>query len=476
MMKRLSAAAAAALALFTASAGAQTPPRDQPLDGRAALADVTLARKALSDIHAGYDRYTPAEELDVLWNALEMRAAAGMTRGDLYLEISRILAAIRCDHTKAEIPDDFEADRNARPTYLPFRFKIFDGRMYVVKAADGVDLNRRDEILTIDGEPVKTLIDAVSAVFPVDGDTDFIKEPSISDFGEFVGPAFEHFMPYLRPIASQATITVRRYADGSEDAMVADRLTFDAYAAVTGEERFSANFVDAIRYEPVGDDAAYLAVDTFINYRKPVSPDKIYRPIFERLADEGRTKLILDLRRNGGGSTDAQVGLVRWIAREPMQQADAVWTRATSIDPAVKEHLSSWQKAALSPKPEWFRDLGNGYHEIVSRRAGAPGGPLKPKKGAFTGDLVLLTSYDNASGVTHLLAVLKAAGRGVFIGEPTGGSASGATAGILAYLTLPESKIRVRIPLQRTMIAGRDQFNPRLGIEPDVVVVDTLES
>lgn len=450
-------------------------PRDQMLTAEQTLADVALTRHALEDIHAGYDRYTERAVLDALWAELLSDSEEGMTRGQLYLRLSEILATIRCDHTKAEIPDDFEADRNVRPIYLPFRFKLFDDRMYVSEVAEGIPLTREDEILSIDGESVDTLARKVSQYFPVDGDTDYVKESSISDFGEFHGPAFEHFMPYLQDIASVAILSLR-HKDGTEEEVIVKRLTFDDYSAITGEKRFSRNFADAVRYEPLGTDAAYLAVDTFVNYRKPVNPDKIYRPIFEKMSAEGRTKLILDLRQNGGGSNDAQQGLVRWIIKEPLQQAEAVWTLTNAIDEELKPYLSTWEKAALNPDPEWFEDIGKGYYKIVSRQAGAPDGPLIPKEDAFEGELVLLTSTDNASGVTHLLASFKAAGRGTFIGEPTGGSATGATAGIILFLNLPESGITVRVPLQRTIIANTAQFNPRLGVQPDILAADTKES
>lgn len=480
-LSQLTGAAIASLFLASIGVGASAepsdaiPPRDEPLTVEAALEDIALARRALSSLHAGYDRYTSSDTLDAQWEATIRQAEAGMTRGELYLEMSRLLAMIRCDHTKAEIPDDFETYRDEVALYLPFRFKLFDGRMYVTVAGEGVPLAREDEIIAVDGEPVSGLLADLYPLFPVDGDTDFVKEPSVSDFGEFYGPAFEHFMPFLRPIEPMATVTVRRNTGGTERLSV-QRLTFSDYSALTGEKRFSSNFRDAIRYAPLGDDAAYLAVDTFVNYRTPIEPDLIYQPIFQRMKAEGRTRLILDLRKNGGGSTDAQVGLVKWIAREPISQAEAVWTRAAVIDDDLKPYLRTWDQAALNPKPEWFEPLRNGYYKIIAPQAGAPGGPLAPKEGSFTGDLVLLTSTDNASGVTHLLAALRGADRGTFVGEPTGGAATGATAGILLTMTLPNSEIRVRIPLQRTIMANAEKFDPRLGIVPDILAPDTKES
>ena len=450
-------------------------PRDVRLSAAAAAVDMALAREALETIHAGYDRYTSRAVLDAQWASLEAEAVDGMTHGELYLGVSRVLAAIRCDHTKAELPASMKAARKIEPTYLPFRYRFFSGRMFVTQAGAGVDLAAKDEVLSIDGQAITDLIAAVSAVFPVDGDTDHVKEHSISSFGEFMGPAFEHFMPFLYAINADAELTVRR-ANGLEESLRVRRLNFDDYAAITGERRFGANFVDAVRFETLGQDSAYLAVDTFINYRKPIKPDRIYKPIFEQLHREGRTKLIIDLRRNGGGSDDAAWGLFRWLISEPVQPTPEIWTRFDRISPELRNNLSTWEPRALRPDPGWFEKLDDSYYKVVAKKAGAPGRPLKPKRGAFGGEVVMLTSYDNASGVTHLLAALRGVDRATFIGEPTGGAATGATAGIIAFLTLPESGIRVRIPLQRTIIANGSKLDSRGGIQPDIEVLQTLES
>ena len=481
-MRRLSrycVAPAILVAMLTVSghscAAAADSPRDVRLSGLAVTADLALARAALETIHAGYDRYTNRAVLDAQWASLEADATDGMTRGELYLSISRLLATVRCNHTKAELADDMKAARKSEPTYLPFRYRFFDGRMYVTQAADSVDLAAKDEVLKVDGQTVSKLIADVSALFPVDGDTDYVKEHLIASFGEFMGPAFEHFMPFLYAIRSDAELTVRR-VNGREEVLSVGRLTFDDYAAITDEKRFSANFVDAVRFETLGQDAAYLAVDTFINYRRPVRPDSIYKPIFEQLHRDGRSKLIVDLRRNGGGSDDATWDLFRWLIREPVQPTPEIWTRFTSINPELVEHLSTWEPRALRPDPGWFDKLDERYYRVVAKKAGAPGKPLKPKRGAFDGKVVMLTSYDNASGVTHVLSALRGVDRATFIGEPTGGASTGATAGVIAFLTLPESKIRVRIPLQRTVMANADKLDPRGGIRPDIEVVRTLAS
>ncbi|MEL7311061.1 MAG: S41 family peptidase [Pseudomonadota bacterium] len=464
-----------AFLLLPSVAMSQTAAARQQLDAQATLADIDLAEQALSALHAGYDRYLAREALDQLWSDVRARSQDGLTRGELYFHISRVLAEIRCDHTKAELPKDIEDERQRAPLYLPFRFQFFERRMYVTQAAEGIALDRGAEIVSIDGRPVADLIDAVSSVFPVDGDTDYIKAHSIANFGEFMGPAFEHFMPFVYTLKPDAELQLRGEG-GDLRTLVVPRIGFEAYAGITGEARYSRNFVDAVRFETLGDDAGYLAVDTFINYRKPVDPDDLYAPVFKRMREEGRDKLIIDLRRNGGGSNDAAWGLFRWLINAPIQPTPEIWTRFDRIEPELREHLSTWDERVLKPKPRWFRQIDNGYYKLVSKLAGAPWRKMKPKRGAFDGEIIMLTSYDNASGVTHLLSALKGIDRAMFVGEPTGGASTGATAGYIAFLTLPNSAIKIRIPLQRTIMANSDRLDPRGGIRPDVEVLQTRES
>ncbi|MEO0463913.1 MAG: S41 family peptidase [Pseudomonadota bacterium] len=455
-------------------AGAQpslaASPRDAALSDAQIREDLDLARRTLEQMHPGYTRYTSAETLDALWVEGEAQALAQGTRGGVYLAVSRLLARIRCDHTKAELPGDFEEARQSEPLYLPFRYAIFDKRMIVTNPG-ATGLVRGEIVSAIDGEPVADIIDKVFALFPVDGDTDHIKGESVSEFGEFLGPAFEHFYPFLYETSGAVTLTL---GDGREVSL--DRLTYPDFAAITGQKRFSQNFADSVTFTLLNERAAYLSVDTFVNYRKPVAPDTVYQPIFETLARSGRDTLIVDLRRNGGGSTDAQIGLVQWLMPEAFQQAEAVLVKSNRIDPAIRPHLSSWNEAALSPDPAWFKQRADGMFEITNPLAGKPPASIAAKPGAFKGRLIVLTSSDNASGVTHLLSVLRTQRDATFIGERTGGAATGATAGILAFLTLPNSKAKVRVPLQRTVIAKAQDLDPRGGITPDILAPDTATS
>ncbi|MEM6267031.1 MAG: S41 family peptidase, partial [Pseudomonadota bacterium] len=367
----LPASALAQTAVSEPSAQTAAPlPRDTRLAVDVALAELDLTKRALETLHPGYTRYTSAETLDALWEEARADVSQTPSRGRLYLAISRVLAAIRCDHTKAELPKDFEASRDQQPVYLPFRFKIFDDRIFVFNPGE-TGLERGAEVLSIDGRPVADVLSEVYALFPVDGDTDHIKPESVSEFGEFVGPAFEHFYPFLYPVNETVALEVAG-EDGAAKAYELPRLTFAQYSAITSEKRFSANFDDAVTLKMMDDKTAYLSIDTFVNYRRPVDPDTIYAPVFAQLASSNTSTLILDLRRNGGGSTDAQIGLLQWLMDKPFQQASAVLVAADRIEPDLRQYLSSWEKAALDPDPAWFTARDDGMFEIALEQVGKP--------------------------------------------------------------------------------------------------------
>jgi C-terminal processing protease CtpA/Prc len=72
------------------------------------------------------------------------------------------------------------------------------------------------------------------------------------------------------------------------------------------------------------------------------------------------------------------------------------------------------------------------------------------------------------------IAKFKDENRGQVIGEATGGSAEGPTAGQLFFLKLPNSGITVRVPNMFNRMNIKS-FTRGMGVQPDVEVKQTLE-
>lgn len=213
-------------------------------------------------------------------------------------------------------------------------------------------------------------------------------------------------------------------------------------------------------------------MDTFVNYRNPVEPDEVYAPIFSSLREEGRTTLVLDLRRNGGGSNDAMARLFAHLVGDAARLHKPSRIKTLDLD-GLRAHLDTWEKRALNPKRWQFRNNDDGTYSPrwflsdETRR-------IRPARNAFTGRLIVLSGKDNSSGSTNLIAKLQDMGRATVVGEATGGSAEGPTAGVLFFLTLPESGVVARLPALRGYNDVR-RFEQGLGVMPDVLVEVTAD-
>lgn len=436
-------------------------------------ADVTLARNAYKDIHPGYTRFTSKAKLDQAWdNVISQAEMQGrMSDGELYLVISETLALIRCDHTKAELSKPMKTVRKSARAYLPLRWTIVDGRAVILAAPNGSGLIEGDEITRIDGRTLKMLQTALHRYIPVDGYNDHVLDTEMTASYEFMGGAVDHFGALLWNVPTTAQLDIEA-EDGSRRTVALDRVTHAAWRKIVAEDSVT-NFKDAVSLSRVGARGAVLRVDTFVNYRQPVDPDSLYAPVFEALAAEGRDQLILDLRKNGGGSTEASQGLFAYLTPETRRMKLSETFKTINHD-AYVDYIDTWDTRAINPPRIAFRKTDAGEYEL--RGAFSDGtDKVKPAKAAFKGTLTILTSRDNSSGSTNLISAVRAARDVTLIGEKTGGNPAGPTAGLIFFLTLPESGIKLRVPVIR-FANNSGAVEDGVGLEPDVLAPDTVAS
>ncbi|MEL7232109.1 MAG: S41 family peptidase [Pseudomonadota bacterium] len=459
---------AASLAL-AGPATADTAPGDIRLTPAQVERDVALAIEAYERIHPGYTRYTDQDTLNAAWQAIIDEAAAndGMTKADLYLASNRTLALIRCDHTKAELPNDMAERRKTVPVYLPAKWTLIEDRALVEFTSEDSGLEFGDEILAIDGQPIAERIEAVLPLIPYDGKTDFVRTNEAAQSFEFRGGGVDHFGEFLWAANPTVDLTIKR-GEAEPQILTVNRITHPQWRALGADAAPASNFKDAVTFERIGDNAAYLRVDTFVNYRQPVKPDTLYDPIFKAIKAEKRDTLILDLRSNGGGSDDASNRLIAHLISDKAPLMSDVRVKTLNID-GLRDHLWTWDSRALNPNPLGFTQNDDGTYSM-RRLANDNLKALKPDRTAFKGKLIILTSSANSSASTHLMSFLKGQNPdAILIGEQTGGSAQGATAGLLFTLTLPESGIKMRIPMLQQFI-NVDSFEHGYGMSPDIAV------
>ncbi|MEL6693112.1 MAG: S41 family peptidase [Pseudomonadota bacterium] len=396
-----------------------------------------------------------------------------MSLGGFYVESNRVLAGIRCDHTKAELPDVMAEKRKTVPVYLPMRWELIEGRGFVSIAGDETGLMRGDEILAVDGQALSERVDEILPLIPFDGQTEWARDGQVAQSLEFRGGGLDHFGALLFETGPTADLTIQR-GDEAPKVVTVERITHPEWLDLGAGQTGARNFKDAIRFQRIGESAAYLAVDTFVNYRQPVKPDTLYDPIFKALKDEGRETLIVDLRRNGGGSDDASLRLAAHLMSEKAAFKKDIRVKTLKMD-GLEDYLWTWDSRAMNPNPMGFKKNSDGTYSL-RKMVSDDLKQVKPDRTAFEGQLILLTSAANSSGSTHLLAFIKDQNPdAILIGERTGGNAEGATAGILFTLTLPNSGIKMRVPAMQTFM-NIESFTPGLGVSPDIETPMTVQA
>lgn len=438
--------------------------------------DLALLRRALELIHPGLYRHTPKPEMDRRFRELGVALPGAGTDLEVYRQISAFLAGIRCNHTKAEQPEAVEAWRTVNPGHLPFRFRLLEGRMIVLSSDPAQPaLARGSEVLRINGRSIPELVATLGAYVPIDGDTVWARATGLADDGDLMGSDFDHFYPYVYGLRERFELDVRGPEGRGVRRTVLRPMTFREWRKLPNQGTgYRANFSDTTTWRLVDPEVALLTIPTFVNYRKPVNPTAFYGDIFRAINASGARRLIVDLRENGGGSSDATYTLADFLLDKPYVWNRAIRLKATRYGDLPK-YISSWGDTdALFNSPlDRFLAQPDGSSDWQPPEEPDELLPRRPSDDRFQGPVTILTSPFNGSGSTMLIAKLRDEGQVRLVGGRSGGRGDGPTAGRLFNLNLPNSGFAVRIPNALNAMQV-ERFEPRGGVTPDILIEPTI--
>lgn len=440
-----------------------------------ATQDVALLRRGLETIHPGLYRRATKAQMDRAFSDLEAAAGKPISELEFYRRISLVLADIRCNHTKAEQTPGIEAWRRDNPSHLPFRFRLLEGRM-IVDSSDPsqTPIPKGTEIVSINGRSVASMVRTLGAYVPIDGDTIWARPTNLSSDGDLMGSDFDHFYPYVYGFETSYNLVVRDAGNRDTRTIKLGPMTFRAWRVMSWDgDGFRSDFGKTTSWRMLDDKTAYLRVITFVNYRNPVDPPSFYNTIFAAIKQEGATRLILDLRDNGGGSGDATYPLADFLTQRPFVWNAAIRNKVIRYGD-LQNSIDTWgdpQENFFSPL-DHYNQVSGGF-EMLPPQSPEELMPRTPSPNAFTGPVTILTSPVNGSGSTMLIAKLRDEGRVRLIGGRSGGSGDGPTAGRIFNVKLPNSGIAIRVPNAFNQMQVT-RFEPKGGIIPDRLVEQSV--
>jgi C-terminal processing protease CtpA/Prc len=451
-----------ALAVMVCSQPAASP----QVEPRLLLEDFRIARAALEEGHSGIYRYTPKPALDRAFDEAAKLLDHAMSPLEFYRVLAPAVANIKCGHTSVVPPQDAQQAMNNTIPLFPFEVEVLDGKVYVYREYQPGDLRFAGlEIRRINDAPIDGILRTMLAATPGDGDSHTVRPWRIGH-----GREFPRLLHALLGIESPFDIEFRDPANGkTTNAKVAGVTTPDRRAMA------DSRYPQDKRPDSTGDvkfledgKTAVLTIRSFGG--GPAGADK--KPLgqylddaFREIHSRGSQALIIDVRGNGGGADELGKKVLSFLLDKPFQYYD---------DLIINKREFDFFRYAANARPipaESVEKRADGkYHNITHPNSGIQQ-PLPPH---FAGRVVAIMNGGSFSTTCEFLSNLHYRKRATFVGEEAAGGYYGNTSGYGAQVTLPNTKVRVSIPLQTYYLAVKNAPHPHGSIPPDVEVKPTI--
>ena len=189
--------------------------------------------------------------------------------------------------------------------------------------------------------------------------------------------------------------------------------------------------------------------------------EKIFDNAFKTLAEKKSQALIIDVRDNGGGEDELGRSLLSFLETKPFQYYDHLYVNS------IYFKSSSLTGQYEPPLANMLTRLPDGRYEAT----GHPNwGIMQPQAPHFGGKVYILINGASFSTTCEFLSHIKSERLATLIGEETGGNYYGNTSGIMNLVTLPNTKMRIRVPSVAYWITVDHRYPPTSPITPDIGV------
>ena len=432
---------------------------DTLYSAEAVKADLNLLADALREAHPGLLRYNTKISFDAYVADLVSGIEGPTPESYVYGQAAALVAGIRDGHTSAmpSVRSQFEMP------LLPLHVRVVENKVYVKRdlSADQ-DIPVGTEIQTVNGVSPAKVIPVIYSFVSGDGFHTTSAPYELEDGG------FAHWVAFMQKPQSSYII---EYED-SLGTMVTDTLA--ATLPKTLHERLRERHPQlllpqkALKLEILPEQStAVLSIHSFHPHHIKAgkqSFSRFLRTSFRRIRKAGTQNLVIDLQQNRGGETIWAAKLYSYLSQKPFKWYD-------QLELKKLERFSFFEHTNL---PKRFRnsardhvESGKGtFYRTRHRSLDMQKAGRKP----FTGDVYVLISGRTFSAASAFCARVQADERGTFIGETTGGAYKNFSAGGTPILTLPNTGVRVQIPLVNVSVSVPDPEKPGFGIAADIEV------
>lgn len=445
--------------------------------------EIDVLKEALTTLHPGLYRYNTKQQIETLFSDLYNKAKKPLNEKDFYLLLAKFTAKIGCGHTYL---NPLNLEENIPAFYmpkkvLPFCFALIDRKFIIThNLSKDTNLVKGTEISKINGIPVTQIIDSLLQVSRADGKNALGKKLSnIELVPEQVGKynLIDIFLPlFFKTINDEFIIEAKTIDNRVFISKISGISTVQRAAIYRKRSGIIPKGENSLKITMLNDSTCYFKIGTFSFFGEGNPFTKTIDSLFSVLANNQRVKnLILDIRTNEGGSTDARNSLLKYILPKNFIAKDyqeRPFYSFLEVPKRLIPFLNTWDDSFFDPKPDSiYKKNEFGFYEDQSvdpeRRKNFEDFALSPN--SFKGNIFLMTSPVNSSAAFEFAWVFKQYKAGTIIGTKTGGTKQGLNGGRFFFLRLPYTRIEIDLPFIYQAHIGQ----PDEGVSPDFNISPT---
>jgi hypothetical protein len=379
---------------------------------------------------------------------------------------------LRCGHTSFSMSKAYDKwVHNKRFAAFPLFMKFWNDTMVVT-----ANLNRRDTVLkrgtlitSVNGMHYQELTQTLFGYMTEDGFADNVNYIRLSSNFPYYhrnvfGLSKQYTVQFLDPVGKEQSIKIP-FFDFQKDSNQRSK-TVPLIKKNRHERRIQR--LQSSRSLAI-DTLNNTAVITLNNFSKGCLR-KFFRQSFRYIRKAGISNLVLDLRSNGGGNINLSTLLTKYVTKVPFKVADTSFAVAQTLRPYTKyikgTFLNNIGLFFLTKK----KADGLYHFGLWERRL------YKPKTtNHFDGQLYVLTNGSTFSASALFCNAVKGQPGIKLVGEETGGGWYGNDGIMIPDITLPNTRIRVRLPLFR-LVQYKHVPKDGKGIMPDIYISTNYEA
>lgn len=435
--------------------------------------DYALLKNILQKKHPSVYWYTSKDSMDMYFEKYYAAIEDSMTEQQFGWKILAPLTdKLHCGHTSFGMSKAYNKwVANKQIPSFPLFVKVWNDTMAITG-----NLNRKDSVLKrgtlitgINGLSNRQLIQNMFGYMTEDGDANNVNYLRLSNnfpyyHRNILGLSKDYKINYLDAYSDTQSIIVPVF-DPPKDSSRRNRIL--PLVKRTKSERKKQQLQN-LRSLAI-DTANYTAVIT-LNTFSTGKLRKFFRQTFRYIKKAQISSVVLDIRSNGGGKINSSTLLTKYVTRVPFKVADSAYSVSRTLHPYTRyikgKFFNNIALLFLTHK----RKDGHYHFGIWERKT-----YYAKRKNHFGGDLYVLINGQTFSASTLFSHAVKGQPGITLVGEEAGGGNYGNNGIMIPDITLPNTHLRVRLPIFRLVQNNHGEKDGR-GVQPDIYIGTSYEA